>query len=360
MTSSASSRPEPGPGAGSDRLAVWRRIATGRADAPLAPGAGERLAAFTGAAGAAWLLGEDAGLAPEAVERSRLFNRFARARREECLATILEAGVPVVALKGFASAFQLYPDPDLRVMGDLDLLVRPADRDRLLDLLSGLGYRFQVTTTRPWGFISTASYEPFVSPDGEVNLDIHVAPDCAPVPASLDAEQVFAAAQPLPGCRLALSGPSPSHAFLLFASNAAKDKFGRWSVKKAVDALLLLRRERQGLAAVDWPWLAETAARGRYLKPLRVFLALLGRFGAELSHLPPVLTRPPGGLAGRELERVVEDWAEGFARDERVADYLRRELLLTAEPSVVLANNWARLRGLLHPRRGVPEGRPAG
>ncbi len=356
MTSSTSSRSEPGPAA--DGLAVWRRIATGQAGAALPEGAGAALAAFTGAAAVPWLLGEPAGLEPEAIERSRLLNRFARARREDCLAAIEAAGVPVVALKGFASAFQLYPDPDLRVMGDLDLLVRPRDRDRLIALLAAEGYAFQATPTGPWGFTSTASYQPFVSADGAVNLDIHVAPDCAPVPASLSTERVFAEARPLPGCRLAVPGPSPTHAFLLFASNAAKDKFGRWAVKKAIDALLLLRREREAAPEIEWDWLAGTARRGRYLKPLRVFLALLARFGADLSALPAELRRPPGGLAGRELERVLADWAGFFAREEGFGDYLRRELLLTAEPPVVLANNWARLKGLLRPRSGIPEGPP--
>jgi hypothetical protein len=339
-------------------LGVWRRIATGRSEAPLPPGAGAALAAFTGAAGAAWLLGPEAGLDAGSIERSRLLNRFARARRESCLAAILEAGIPLVALKGFASAYELYPDPDLRVMGDLDVLVAPADRDRLIALLADQGFAFQVTATGPWGFTSTSSYQPFVSADGAVNLDIHVAPDCAPVPASLSVAQVFAEARPLPGCRLDLRGPSPSHAFLLFASNAAKDKFGRWAVKKAIDALLLLRRERG--AEVDWPWLASTARRGSYLKPLRVFLALLGRFGADLAALPEELRRPPGGLAGRELDRVVLDWAQFFARGEHLGDYLRRELLLTAEPSVVVANNWARLKGLVRPRSGVPGSHSAG
>ncbi|MEX2628336.1 MAG: nucleotidyltransferase family protein [Tistlia sp.] len=362
MTSRASSRPE-GPATADPAggaLAAWRRIATGRAEAPLPPGAGESLAAFTGAAGADWLLGPEAGLDPGRVEASRLFNRFARARHESVLADILEAGIPIVALKGFASAYQLFPDPDLRAMGDLDLLVRPRDRDRLIALLASQGFAFQVMPTRPWGFISTASYQPFVSPDGTVNLDIHVAPDCAPVPASLSVEQLFAEAQPLPGCRLDLRGPAPNHAFLLFASNAAKDKFGRLAVKKAVDALLLLlRRERAGELAVDWPTLAETARRGRYLKPIRVFLTLLGRFGADLSDLPDTLRRPPTGLAGRELDRVVRDWDSFFARGEGLADYLRRELLLTAEPSVALANNWARLKGLVRPRSGLPRRLPA-
>lgn len=342
-----------------DGNAVWRRIATGRKDEPLPAGAGAALAAFTGAAGAAWLLGPDAGLDAKSIERSRLLNRFARARRESCLSSILEAGIPLVALKGFASAYELYSDPDLRVMGDLDVLVAPGDRDRLIGLLAEQGFAFQVTATGPWGFTSTSSYQPFVSADGAVNLDIHIAPDCAPVPASLSVAQVFAAARPLPGCRLDLCGPSPSHAFLLFASNAAKDKFGRWAVKKAIDALLLLRRERERGPEVDWPWLASTARRGNYLKPLRVFLALLGRFGADLSGLPEELRRPPVGLAGRELDRVVLDWTQFFARDENLGDYLRRELLLTAEPSVVLANNWARLKGLVRPRNGVPGNHPA-
>lgn len=67
------------------------------------------------------------------------------ARINHALETILQAlaasGVPAILLKGAALAQAIYGNPALRPMGDLDLLVRPADVDTALATLAGLGYR---------------------------------------------------------------------------------------------------------------------------------------------------------------------------------------------------------------------------
>jgi ABC-2 type transport system ATP-binding protein len=51
------------------------------------------------------------------------------------------ADVPVVLLKGAFLLGSLYPDAALRPMNDVDLLCRPADADRVREVLEGLGYR---------------------------------------------------------------------------------------------------------------------------------------------------------------------------------------------------------------------------
>jgi len=58
----------------------------------------------------------------------------------EAVATFENAGIPVIVLKGPALALTLYPDPALRPSFDLDVLVRPSDLRRTLDVLSGEGY----------------------------------------------------------------------------------------------------------------------------------------------------------------------------------------------------------------------------
>lgn len=64
--------------------------------------------------------------------------------RLAALRTILEAyadaHLPVLLLKGSALCHLLYPDPALRPMGDLDVLVRPGDADRAQALLARLGF----------------------------------------------------------------------------------------------------------------------------------------------------------------------------------------------------------------------------
>jgi hypothetical protein len=57
-----------------------------------------------------------------------------------------QAGVPVILLKGAALAFNLYEEPGLRPMNDLDLLVHAADLERASHAIKQAGYRQQKTT----------------------------------------------------------------------------------------------------------------------------------------------------------------------------------------------------------------------
>jgi len=58
------------------------------------------------------------------------------------LQSLGDAGVPVILLKGAALAKTIYPSIADRPMGDVDLLVYPADRDRARAALEAVGYRF--------------------------------------------------------------------------------------------------------------------------------------------------------------------------------------------------------------------------
>jgi hypothetical protein len=51
------------------------------------------------------------------------------------------AGIEVVPFKGPAVAWSLYQSPALRQMSDLDLLIRPCDTSRTIDLLISAGYQ---------------------------------------------------------------------------------------------------------------------------------------------------------------------------------------------------------------------------
>jgi len=62
---------------------------------------------------------------------------------ETAIRALIQAGIPTLLLKGAALVPLVYHNPALRPMGDLDLLVRPADADAALATLAGLGYRPQ-------------------------------------------------------------------------------------------------------------------------------------------------------------------------------------------------------------------------
>ncbi|NUO62568.1 MAG: nucleotidyltransferase family protein [Gemmatimonadaceae bacterium] len=72
-------------------------------------------------------------------------NGVRNARRRVELRAILEAfgaaGVDAIVLKGMHLAHLVYPDPSMRLMSDIDILVREASLARAADVMRALGYR---------------------------------------------------------------------------------------------------------------------------------------------------------------------------------------------------------------------------
>lgn len=341
-----------GPGvSASDGAALWQVIAAGEAASglpPLSPQAVDRFAELASPVLADHLLGGNV-LDPQTVAQSHLNNRFRHAAQRACLALIGEAGIPVVAIKGYALAHIIYPDPALRAVGDIDVLVRAEDRDRLLRRLTDEGYTFEPLPPPPWGFISEASYAPFVSPDSTCNLDVHIHPDCYPAFRSLTTEAVFAAAENISDGGMTFLAPSVSHAFLLCATNVAKDKFSTFSARKIADAMRLAHTGQ-----VDWTRLDELARAGDYQTPFRVFVKLLGDLGLPRTCLPAYVQDPLPKRRAREYERMLHETLCLYPHELGLAQTLRRELLLSTEPGVGLHNAGVRLGGLFRRRDGVP------
>jgi hypothetical protein len=88
------------------------------------------------------------------------------------LFNLLETGgIDAVGLRGLHLANFIYPDPALRPMADLDILIRPKDRDRLIEVLAGnnhhptkmlrsqLVYLIEgITIEVHWSFLTTKRY----------------------------------------------------------------------------------------------------------------------------------------------------------------------------------------------------------
>jgi hypothetical protein len=80
----------------------------------------------------------------------QLEDSYARTRKRtlailneaEALSTGLEqTGIPVIALQGLSLISTLYQDQGLRQLGDMDLMVKPGDKNRLKELLFQAGFR---------------------------------------------------------------------------------------------------------------------------------------------------------------------------------------------------------------------------
>ncbi|MHA1112879.1 MAG: nucleotidyltransferase family protein [Alphaproteobacteria bacterium] len=295
---------------------------------------------------------------PERARQSRLANRLTRHGQLGVARRLAKAGIDAVYIKGFANAHLLYPDPDIRCFGDLDLLAREADAARVRALLAEDGFAFAGEAGPAWGFQSDASYPPYAAPDGSCNLDIHVRADAFPAWRSLTVERIFAAARTIAIDGLVLRVPAPEHAFLLCVTNAAKDKFGPFAVRKIADAIELLR---QG-SGLDWDRVAALAAEGGLENATRGFLALLRRLGLEIERLPcgappPALDRAPAGHARRTFERMAAAHLALSLDMPGPRTALAREFLLAWNWRDALRLNLRRVAGLLG-RPTLPPGLP--
>jgi hypothetical protein len=96
----------------------------------------------------------------------------------EALAALHAASVAVMPLKGSLLATRYYPEPGLRPMNDLDLLVQPEDEPRAIAALAGLGYQplmrgwKHLELARPDGRGPTVAFDG-EHPDNPRSLDLH-------------------------------------------------------------------------------------------------------------------------------------------------------------------------------------------
>ena len=285
---------------------------------------------------------------PGRAAKGLLLHRFARHAQVNCARRLQEARIPVVYMKGFASAHTLYEMPDARIAGDLDALVRGEDLPRVVSLLEAAGFQFRTgdVSTR-WGFTATSSYVPFVSADGSCNLDLHTAPDSDPLDRVLSAEQVFAEARLTPVDGLAALVPSDDHFLIIAVSNIAKDRFGSFAAKKIIDAGRLAGRAR-----LDWSRVVDVLGCAGLANAARATFALLADLG--FPHVPDALRRPLRGAAGREYVRVLAETRALYPSDGNSFGALRREYLLGGGWPVLARRNARRVAGLVHPARGTP------
>jgi hypothetical protein len=316
-----------------------------------------RLAMLSSPATADWLLApilpaDIAAIDGQDVLRDRLQTRYLRAEGRRWLTMIAAAGIAVLPLKGFATGLAIYPEPELRGLGDVDLLVRRADLAALMRLLGGEGFVFRTAAgTQAWGHFGDASFHPYVAPDRQLAFDLHIHPDDYPLHRSLSTEQVFASARDVVDAGLPLRIPCDAHLLLMAMSNAARDKYDPNAVRSLVDmAVMLTRADRP----VDWPAAQALADAGGNGRIVRLTVQMLLGLGLPAAGIPAGLRRPFRGLAAWEVARAVAELADLFAAPSGKWALQRREWLLTSGPRVAAWRFARRLRGLARPWSGLP------
>lgn len=218
---------------------------------------------------------ERAPVAPPAEVREALREHALRAavleldtRRElpRLLAAMAGAGVRPILIKGTPLAYTLYPEPGLRERADVDLLVAPADRDRLFEVLAAQGYR----RTDAAGGDFAVGEASFTTEGTPLVVDVHWRIGSSPLLRDvLEYESLAARAAPVPALGPHAHAPGAVDATLLAAIHRAKhhqSPFHAGDVAHRGDRLIWLydlHLLAPALSADDRAALAEHAASRR-------------------------------------------------------------------------------------------------
>lgn len=202
---------------------------------------------------------------------------------QEILAAANRAGCRPLLLKGAASALRYHPRPELRAMGDLDLLVPAAMREAVEGGLRRLGYvqRSELSESFYDGHFHSM---PFWNPRQQVWVDVHTRP--APETSHggiFDAVRVLAAARPF-GFRDCACLVMPIELELAYLCTRWVEELdterGLWPL---LDVALLIRVEAANL---EWDAVMHAAASDPVLAAAQnLMLGYLDRTG--LAALPP-------------------------------------------------------------------------
>lgn len=235
-------------------------------------------------------------------EQRALYEAFTdNARRnlvlEAELHRILEAfaarALTVMPLKGSISSFlqPLYPSPAVRVLSDLDLLIKPEDREAAFACLADLGYSPRAKDQLP-------EVERIFGRDG-VLVDLHWR--LTRIPRYADADRLWQRASRVECSQSCYYLPSHSDQFYTrFLHDTLQDHdLPVLPLNKAYETLLLFQRvEAQGISALDA--LAAEARRDGLSLVLGAYLAEIQDTRFSQDSFPPSL-RQDIDEARREL-----------------------------------------------------------
>jgi hypothetical protein len=103
---------------------------------------------------------------------TRFINEIQRETLNEILVTSEGRLSPITLLKGSSTGTDLYPQPYLRVMRDLDVLVDPGEQPKLEKILLELGFRQQSKNSHEF-YAKHHHSMPFYHPRRDVWVEVH-------------------------------------------------------------------------------------------------------------------------------------------------------------------------------------------
>ena len=142
---------------------------------------------------------------------------------KEIIADLTSHGITPLLLKGIALAYWLYPSPETRPRGDVDILVRRRDIDRLCETFEQRDYRFSA-----YGILGQEfRYGRIVAGQG-LEFDVHWRISAGLLLAhTLTYDEMLVESIPIPNLGEKARGLSPRHALLHACLHWARHKAGR-------------------------------------------------------------------------------------------------------------------------------------
>jgi hypothetical protein len=169
----------------------------------------------------------------------------------DCLSA---AGLEVMPYKGLALAEAVYGDIALRQAGDIDLLIRPQDLPRIIEVVRELGYvpNWSLTEAEQRAYVQSGYECAFDGAAGPNLLEVQWAIQPRFYAIDFDMNGLFRRAVTISVAGRATITPSPEDLFLVLSAHAAKHVYGR---------LVWLRDLAQlmNLPTLDWNWVGSQA-----------------------------------------------------------------------------------------------------
>ena len=268
---------------------------------------------------------------PDTLERMREFSVAAAMHwvtlqhsAETIIAALTEADVPVIALKGAALAPTVYRFPTLRLVGDLDLLLKEEHLDLATRLLRDMNYRQQELRLPPGHHHLPAFFD---SLGHRVELHRHIVGD--PLAEQIQVSTLFERARPFRLGKTRALMLAPEHLVVHACLHAALGHSFEGMLYQLCDIARIARR-----LSVDWDRLDREASDWEIETPLYWCLtAAQEMIGARTSPQLGQLAAATNVVARRFMEQTIPELLLGgrswSSRRTYIAGKTCAQLLLT-------------------------------
>ncbi len=333
--------------------AAVRRALTGGADAALALAAagehriGPLLWRALGAADARDVLGSDAAALGSMADALRM-EALLLIPRAVALAVrpLTEAGLEPLVFKGPAVAAR-YPEPGLRPMDDIDLLLPAADHRCALDALDAAGWRV-VRSGGVEHYDTVLLHEHVPSLSLEVHYGLERASQRV---TALDPEALWARRVPLDCAGTPAFGLAQADELVVLAAHAGKPFHGFMRLMWIADLGMIVNGAAARGAPVDWDAVRAAAEKARCVTIVGAALELARRVGVDApSELFPLPARGWRGQALRQLFSVTWPLTGHELHRYRLTYAVTDAMVQRLRSLVVLVGNWHGLRVRLRTR----------